>query len=74
MDDLLWESRILEQRAQERVEWQMMTKRQLDSQIDRVKATLERQKRANSELRFHIQRLELEIEELGSITDPEPQD
>jgi archaellum component FlaC len=74
VDELLWESRILEEKVQEHVEWQMMTKQQLVSQIERVKATLERQQRANAELRLHLQRLDNEIEELTNMAELELQE
>jgi archaellum component FlaC len=68
MEDLLWEARILEEKAQEHIEWQMMTSQQLDSQIERVRATLIRQRRANAEMKRHIARLDNEIAELQSLS------
>jgi archaellum component FlaC len=67
MEELLWKARILEEKAQEHVEWQMMTSQQLDSQIERVCGTLSRQKMANAQLRLHVQRLDNEIKDLKSL-------
>jgi archaellum component FlaC len=67
MEELLWKSRILEQKAQEHTEWQMMTAQQLDSQIERVRATLGRQKLGNAEMKRHLQSLDDEIATLRSL-------
>ena len=67
MEDLLWESRILKERAQELEEWKMMTEVQLSSQISRIQMTLKRQKLANDQLKKHISFLNQEINDLTAI-------
>ncbi|OHT04817.1 hypothetical protein TRFO_27597 [Tritrichomonas foetus] len=69
MEDLLWESRILEEKAQEREEWKMMTEVQLKYQISRIKQTLHRQNLANNQLKKHIVELDQQIQELTTIAD-----
>ena len=67
MEDLLWESRILKERAQEHEEWKMMAEVQLSSKISRIQMTLKRQKLTNSQLKDHISALDQQIKELSSI-------
>jgi archaellum component FlaC len=67
MEELLWKSRILEEQAQEHIEWQMITNQQLDSQIDRVSLTLARQKLTNDSLRQHIRELDAQIGDLSKL-------
>lgn len=69
MEDLLWESRILKERAQEHEEWKMMAEAQLSSQISRIKMTLERQRLTNAKLKEHISSLDRQIRELSSMVE-----
>ena len=66
-EELLWKSRVLEERAQELVEWKMITTLQLESQIERLQKTLERQKIGNSKLKEHLQMLNEEMESLVEL-------
>ena len=63
----LWRARIAEERANELQEYKMTATMQIESQIERVSATLERQKQANQEHREHIKQLDAKIAELQSI-------
>lgn len=67
MEELLWQSRVLEEKAQECIEWKMITERQLDSQIERVRATLDRQKMCNGQLKNHLEELDNMINDLTNI-------
>lgn len=67
MEDLLWESRILKERAQEHEEWKMMTEVQLSSQISRIQMTLKRQKLTNAQLKEHLSTLDQQINDLSAI-------
>jgi archaellum component FlaC len=67
MEEEVWKARVLEEKAQEHIEWQMMTAQQLDSQIQRVRATVTRQKLANAEMKRHLLRLDREIADLQAM-------
>ena len=67
LDELLWKSRILEEQAQEKAEWKMMAERQLDSQLSRVKASLDRQLKTNDALKKHCEQLDNEIHCLETL-------
>lgn len=69
MEDLLWESRILKERAQEHEEWKMMAEVQLSSQISRIQMTLERQRLTNAKLKEHISKLDQQIRDLSSLVE-----
>lgn len=69
MEELLWQARVLEEKAQEHTEWKMIVERQFDSQIERVRATLNRQRIANAELKRHIAELDNTIEALTVIAE-----
>ncbi|EAY13074.1 hypothetical protein TVAG_212560 [Trichomonas vaginalis G3] len=66
-EETLWRSRILEERANELIEYKMTASEQVESQIERVKGTLERQLRANQAYREHIKSLDQEIKQLKEI-------
>lgn len=66
-EENLWRSRILEERANELLEYKMTASEQVESQIERVKGTLERQQRANQALREHIKDLDKQIAQLKEI-------
>lgn len=67
LESLIWEDRILEERELELEEYKMTTESQINSQISRVSATLERQRVANHLLEQHINELDEEIRELTLI-------
>lgn len=66
-EELLWKARIGEERAQEILEWKMISEQQLLSQIERVKLTLDRQKKTNIELARHEKALDQQIKGLHSV-------
>ena len=66
-DEELWRQRVLEERANELEEYKMTASQQVESQIERVSAELERQKIANQSHREHIKSLNKEIEKLKKI-------
>lgn len=72
MDDLIWESRVLKERAQEHHEWKMMTEAQLKSQISRLQLTLNRQKLTNAQLKKHLESLDKQINDLSTILEDTP--
>lgn len=72
MDDLICQSRVLKERAQDLVEWKMITEMQLKSQIARVTKALERQRTLNSNLKEHLQMLDEEIDGLVHLTEAKP--
>ena len=68
----LWKARISEERANELLEYKMTATMQIDSQIERVSSTLERQKQANEAHRKHLKQLDEKISSMRSILDSLP--
>ena len=69
MEELLWQARVLEEKAQEHTEWKMIVERQFESQIERIRGTLNRQRIANAELKRHIEQLDNTIEQLTTLAE-----
>ena len=69
LDEMLWQSRILQEKAQEKEEWKIMTEVQLDSQISRIKMTLHRQILTNEQLKIHLSELEKQINNLTAMAE-----
>ena len=72
-EDELWRARIAEERANELLEYKMIASQQLDSQIERVSASLERQLIANQAHEQHLKELDREIAVLKSILNDLPE-
>ena len=63
----LWKARIAEERANELLEYKMTSSMQIESQIERVNGSLQRQIQANEAHRQHIKELDSKIAALKSI-------